>query len=366
MRIAFLGDIALIGKYDLVINPHVKKRLNLLAEKLNEFDFVVANLESPLTDKSSSLVCKSMHLRTSSVNVELLKYLNIKAVTLGNNHIHDFGKKGLEDTIAILEQNGIEWFGANAKQLVREIKGEKVCFSGFCCYSANGTGYIENNDIVGINTLTYDNVMQQLQRDRDNEAFTILSLHWGIEHTNYPSYEHVKLTEALAEVKDVLVHGHHPHIIQGVRKINSSVVAYSLGNCLFDDCTSINGGFTLKQNKDNKKSFIFEVEIQKGKIINFDHFGFKDEDEGLVFFDITEELQKISEPLNKVSNISLYESKRKEQFNKAILNKFGKHDFKWFKSRLNYYSIGARIASVFRNKKYLRETQKFIGGKKYE
>ncbi|MDF2943780.1 MAG: hypothetical protein K0S01_2638 [Herbinix sp.] len=364
MKIAFLGDIALIGRYDITQNENVKERLEVIANKLLEYDYVIANLESPLTDKTTSIIPKSMHLRTPVVNVELLNYLHINAVSLANNHLFDFGKKGLEDTINALESHDVEWFGANSKNLLKEFNGEKICFSGFCCYSTNGTGYIEENNKIGINTLTYDNIIQQLEKDKNNKAFSILSFHWGTEHTNYPKYDHIRLAETIAMKKNSLICGHHPHIIQGVQKINDSLIAYSLGNFLFDDSTSIKGNFTIKQNENNKKSFIFEVDINESKVSNCKYHGFKDGEGGFVFFDINTELQQISEPLEKIDDITAYETKRKEQFDEIILEKFGKHNLKWILNRLNYYSIGARILAIFRNKKYLREAEKFLGGSK--
>jgi hypothetical protein len=360
MKIAFLGDIALIGKYDITINSHCKERLKVMAEKLNEFDYVVANLESPLTEKTKSWVCKSMHLRTPVVNVELLNYLNVNAVSIANNHIYDFGQKGLEETIAVLESNSIEWFGADAKHLIKEINGVKVCLSGFCCYSTNGTGYIQNQNRKGVNTLTYDNVMKQLEEDKINNVFSILSFHWGTEHTNYPNLEHISLARKIAERKTVIIHGHHPHVVQGVQKIDGSLIAYSLGNFLFDDCKSLNGKFALKQTEDNKKSYVLEVEIKNNAIVDYEFKGFKDEDQGFVFFNISNEIEQISEALEQLDDEVSYEFKRKEQFEKAIQNKFGKHDLKWLMSRLNYYSIGARISAKFRSKKYRREMEKFL------
>lgn len=359
MKIAFLGDIALIGKYDITINSYCKDRLKVMAEKLNEFDYVVANLESPLTNKTKSWVWKSMHLRTPIVNVELLNYLNIDAVSIANNHIHDFGKKGLEETITALDSNGIEWFGANVKHLIKEINGEKVCFSGFCCYSTNGTGYIQKQNKKGINTLTFDNIMQQLEVDKKNDAFSILSFHWGTEHTNYPNIEHISLANKIAKRKDVIIHGHHPHVVQGIHKVKGSLIAYSLGNFLFDDCTSINGRFTLKQNEDNKKSYILEVEIKNNVLVSYGVKGFKDEEQGIVLFDISEKIEQLSVALEQIDDEATYELKRNEQFEKAILDKFGKHDLKWLINRLNYHSIGARVSSVFRGKKYKNQINKF-------
>lgn len=363
MKVALLGDIALIGQYDITKNSSAKDRLKVIAERLKEFDYVIANLESPLTDKSRTMVCKSMHLKTSKVNVELLKYLHVNAVSLSNNHLFDYGEQGLNDTIATLEQYGIEWFGANSKQLIKEIGTERICFSGFCCYSTNGTGYMDGTMKKGINTLTYNNVMNQIEVDRSNGAFSFLSFHWGDEHTNYPKYEHVCLAEAIAKKKDVVICGHHPHIIQGVQKLNNSLVAYSLGNCLFDDCVSITGSLVLKQNLNNKKSFIFEVNIENATVDSYKYHGFKDEKDGPVFFDINDEIEQISKPLKQINNINDYETMRRIQISKVVLEKFGKHDFKWLLSRLNYYSVGAYLTAKVRKKKYLKEKEYFSGGK---
>jgi poly-gamma-glutamate synthesis protein (capsule biosynthesis protein) len=329
---------------------------------LKEFDYVVANLESPLTSINKSWIPKSMHLRSPIVNIKLLKYLNIDAVSIANNHIHDYGQKGLGETISVLENNGIEWFGVNGKYLVKEINGEKICLSGFCCYSTNGTGYNNRKNDLGINTLTYDNVMKQLETDTKNNAFSILSFHWGTEHIKYPNIEHIALAHKMAERKDVLIHGHHPHVVQGFQKIKGSLIAYSLGNFMFDDCTSINGKFSLKQNEDNKKAFILEVEIRDNAIFEYGFKGFIDENQGLGFYDIREEIAEISKVIEKTHLGSSYELMRKEQFERAIQSKFGKHNVKWVMSRLNYYSMGARVTSIFRNRSYKQEVEKFLHG----
>lgn len=359
MKIAFLGDIALIGKYDLTKNPEAKDKLKCLSEELEQYDYVVGNLESPLTNKDKTLVCKSMHLKSDMINVELLKYLNIDAVSLANNHTYDYGKKGIEETIKTLDDNKIEWFGVNSKTLIKEIDGEKISFSGFCCFSTNGTNYKTKNKTKGVNLLNYENVINQLETDKENNAFSILSFHWGDEHTNYPKYEHVRLAKKIAKKNDVLIVGHHPHIIQGVQKINNSVIAYSLGNFLFDDCVSINGNFKLIQNTNNKKTFIFEVEIQNGTISENKFRGVRDEEE-FVFFNIENEINEISKPLYLIKDYYIYEDIRIKQIRKERQKKFGKRNIKWLRSRLNYYSIGAYLSAKILNRKYLKEKKKFL------
>lgn len=359
MKIAFLGDIALIGKYDIKGNKDAELRLELLSDKLKEYDYVIGNLESPLTEITNTLVCKSMHLRSSEENVKLLKYLNIDAVSLANNHMFDFGKSGLEDTIKTLEKNDIDWFGIHKKDIFKEINGEKISISGFACYSTNGSGYRPNRGSNGVNPLTYEAILEQLERDKLKEAFSIMSYHWGDEHTNYPKIEHMKLAKKVVEKKDVIIHGHHPHVIQGVQKYNNSIIAYSLGNFIFDDCISINGKFVLKQNEQNKKSFIMEVEIENGVIIGTANIGFQESSEGFEFINIEDEIEEISTRLENITSVEEYENIRLAQINEVRAEKFGKHDLEWLMSRLNYYSIGAKIMTNIRKRKFMKIANKF-------
>jgi poly-gamma-glutamate synthesis protein (capsule biosynthesis protein) len=131
--------------------------------------------------------------------------------------------------------------------------------------------------------------------DRTNNAFSILSFHWGKEHTNYPSIEHVRLSEIISNLKgNVLIHGHHPHVIQGTIVYNTALVAYSLGNCIFDDCTSMNGRLFLKQNSENRKSVILNVTIKDSTIRDYNTIGFREVDGKIELFDLSQEMTDIS------------------------------------------------------------------------
>lgn len=360
MKVAFLGDIAFLGQFDKSKNHNAKNNLIFLKKELEKYDYVIANLESPLTNTDFSLVCKSMHLKADTSNVELLKYLNVSAVSLANNHIADYGKKGLQETIEVLDQAGIEWFGVGGKTLDLVIKEEQVNISGFCCYSTNGTHYGGKN---GLNLLTLENLEKQLQRNEKNHAFSLVALHWGMEHTNYPAYEHVKLARRVMDKYSAVLCGHHPHIVQGIEKKGQSLVAYSLGNAIFDTCISRNGKLKVELNEDNKKGFILGVVIEKGEISSYETTGFYIGDNGITAYDMTEHLNHISEPLRDIeSNVEKYEAMRKEQFKNVIRSKFGKHDLQWLLSRMNYYAIGARIAGELRGKRYKKEVEKFING----
>jgi poly-gamma-glutamate synthesis protein (capsule biosynthesis protein) len=273
--------------------------------------------------------------------------------------MYDYGRSGLEETIEVLEKNNIDWFGVNKKNILRVIQGDKISLSGFACYSTNGSGYRRKNGTLGINPLSYDLVVEQLEEDRKNNAYSIMSFHWGDEHTNYPKYEHIELARKIVNNKDVIIHGHHPHVIQGIQKYKNSIISYSLGNFIFDDCVSVNGKFFLKQNEQNKKSFILEVEIENGTIIGTSPIGFRETNDAFEFFNIEKEIKEISSKLEQISSIDEYENFRLMQIYKVRKDKFGKRDFAWLMSRLNYYSIGARITTEIRKRKYEEISKKF-------
>jgi len=342
MRIALLGDIGFLGEYTYKNNG--LEKLKHVSNHLREYDYVVGNLETPLTEKQRTFVPKSMHLKAEPNNIHLLKFLNINAVSLGNNHICDYGIQGLKETIKILEQENIEYFGVNNRNLRLEMGNNRVSFSGFCCYSANGSHYI-NGKGIGINALTYDAVNRQIVKDKKEGWLTILSLHWGDEHTNFPSVSQINFAHKITQNHNLIIHGHHSHTIQGIEQIQDSLIAYSLGNFCFDDCTSpFVRNFTVKKNNDNRESFILSLEIENNTITKYETIGIYDTDNGIVLHDNSEKIDFLSKEIKNHLNKD-YVIMRKNQILETRKEKFGKRNLKWLVSKLNYYSIGSRLGT---------------------
>ena len=356
MKIALLGDIALVGQF--TVCQGWEKKISYLKEILEDYDYVVANLESPLTNVRRTLVPKSMHLKSDKENVKILKYLGIDAVTLANNHSLDYGRKGLDDTIATLINSGIDYYGVDGKSLYKEIKGEIISLSGFCCLSTNGAGYNLHNK-KGINTLTRELLEKQLSEDKKRQALSIVSAHFGIEHTSYPAIEHISLFENVSLINNMILHGHHPHQIQGIIQKGNSLYAYSLGNALFDKTSSITGAFEVDMNEENRKSFVLGINIQNGKIVDYETIGFYISNRGVCPYEVGKELTEISSKLVNIENVDAYMEYRKSQYKSVLIQKFGKRDIKWLCSRLNYYSVGAKVLTVCREKKYQRIKRNF-------
>ena len=270
MKIALLGDIALFGQMSVSSNPRLKEYFSDIAEYLNHFDYVVGNLETPFSVLKRTSGAKSAFICSDVENVVVLKQLHIHAVSLANNHMFDYGEEGYETTKKILKENGIEYFGSEGKDLKIEQDGNRIAFSGFCCYSSGPLKCVPNGK-YGVNAYNLGIVNECMIRNENEGFLNILAVHAGKEHVNYPSIDHIRAARMLADNVDYVYYGHHPHVIQGVEEYKGSLIAHSLGNFCFDDIyTKASGSkplITLSEN--NRHGVILELTIERNKVVKW-------------------------------------------------------------------------------------------------
>ncbi|MEZ8688510.1 CapA family protein [Vibrio lentus] len=268
MKIAFVGDIALFGKYDLSNNPKAMEQFTVVKRVLDDCDYRIGNLETPFVSSSPQVGNKSAYISSDPKNVEILKLLKFDAVSLSNNHVFDFGLQGLNETISVLEKNGIEWFGANGKDLI--VDELKIALHGYCSFNTNPIGMQSENGGDGIHPLIAEEVRRKMLSFSSQGLFNILSVHSGVENVNMPSLDDIIFARDLSASNDYIYFGHHPHVVQGLEISNNSLLAYSLGNFCFDDIKDKSGQDILVEQTDNSKSsFILIVELINGRVDNF-------------------------------------------------------------------------------------------------
>jgi poly-gamma-glutamate synthesis protein (capsule biosynthesis protein) len=69
---------------------------------------------------------------------------------------------------------------------------------------------------------------------RRQADIVIVSLHWGIEYAHQPQESQVRIAHDLIAAGADLVIGHHTHTPQPVERYRGGLIAYSLGNFVFD------------------------------------------------------------------------------------------------------------------------------------
>ena len=332
MRLALLGDIALFGSFDVNNNPHLEENLKGISSYLDGFDYVVGNLETPFSEKKKKHGAKSSHICSDVRNIDVLKWLHVDAVTLANNHMFDYGDEGYNTTIKLLQQAGIEYFGTDGKPLKITLDGNKLLFNGCCCYSTNPLNMASRWGKRGINKLNVEAVESLLRNNKD--YLNIIAVHAGIEHVNYPSADHIKLSQRLASIAPFVYYGHHPHVIQGVEKYKGSIIAHSLGNFCFDDIVKETGGLVLSEN--NRTGIILELEINNNKVDNWRETPFYIERDGRITI-----LKQYTELENYnnfrrmyETNPAEYDTARMSTINSYIAKRKSQRNLKWYLDRM--------------------------------
>ena len=237
-------------------------------------DVNVANLEVSYTNRGTPHPTKSVVFRSEPQNIVGIAYAGVDVVTLGNNHIIDYGEVGMLDTIAGLEQLHINYSGAGSTEYLSLLptfwteKGVRLGFLGLC----NRTGRQWNfqpfldagYDKPGFAYLLPHNLTSAIDFTKPLSDIVIVQTHSGDEYETAPpddkssgippAIEAATVSAGDADFKfrveptpgeralrrqaldlgaDVLIN-HHPHVLQGFESYNGKLIAHSLGNFIFD------------------------------------------------------------------------------------------------------------------------------------
>jgi gamma-polyglutamate biosynthesis protein CapA len=244
IKLLFVGDIMMTRSVEEKIKDLNKKFifpfLNIL-NYLKTFDYVIANLEGPISDKGTKIGNK-YSFRMKPEVAEALSNTNIKIVNLANNHIFDYGKIAFEDTLKNLEKNNINYFGNSYEPLIIEKEGVKIGFLGFSDFLKH-LEVRENK--IGI-AVVNNNLSELIKKTKEKVDILIVSFHWGEEYQELANERQRKLAKIAIDSGADLVIGHHPHVIQDIEKYKDKFIFYSLGNFIFDQNfskeTMIGGG----------------------------------------------------------------------------------------------------------------------------
>lgn len=181
-------------------------------------DLTIANFEGTLTD-SEEREEKQFAFKAPAEFSSILSDGSIEAVTLANNHSHDYGEQGFADTLTALDQEGITHFGYDETAVI-EVKGIKVGLVGI--YELKD--HLERTE----------QLKQNIAKAKEEGAvITIVIFHWGNEKEEIPDSNQMTLGRLAIDEGADLVCGHHPHVLQGIETYKGKNIVYSLGNFCF-------------------------------------------------------------------------------------------------------------------------------------
>lgn len=203
---------------------------------LHDADLVIANLESPLSDRGRPWKLHCCY-RAPPAFAGALADANIGLVTLANNHAMDYGEVACDDTLQALRGQGIAMAGAGRTyEEARQAAIVRVGGTRIGVVSYNLTGPDEcyaTPDVAGVAPLNLLNLEEDASRLRAEVDFLIGAVHWGLENVSVPAPEVVWLAHQMAGFGYNLIVGWHPHVPGPVEFFNDALICYSMGNCVF-------------------------------------------------------------------------------------------------------------------------------------
>jgi poly-gamma-glutamate synthesis protein (capsule biosynthesis protein) len=196
---------------------------------------LVINLEGALLEDPPEGLPASVHVMHASLAIPILKAMNVTAAGLANNHSHDLGTVGYQETLAVLAKAGIRPLGHAQILDAGPLRILGLNFIGKQDYRA----YPVVKDLRELDAVCGMN----------DHAPLIAFVHWGREFTNVADTPEYAAAEALHRCGVSAIVGAHSH--QSARSVQAIQggeyqVTYSLGNFIFDQRPDRSSGALLE------------------------------------------------------------------------------------------------------------------------
>lgn len=273
MLLGFVGDIGLIGGVQRrIIEYGVEWPFAEVQHVLDTCHILFGNLEMPFcppgVEKAFAEGCESF--RVPPECGPALKRAGFNILSVANNHIMDFGSPGLECTLEVLREHGISAVGAGtnlaqARQPVVLQHGDLNV--GFLAYAMEGPHEAGSAD-AGAAPLKTEFVSEDVGRLREQADIVVVSIHFGMIYSGHPLEKDMQLAcSAIDSGADIVV-GHHAHVLQGVETYKNGIIAYGLGEFIFDP--TVGNVYANIAREERRQSVILRISAGHGAVGIYD------------------------------------------------------------------------------------------------
>ncbi|MBI5231223.1 MAG: CapA family protein [Coriobacteriales bacterium] len=305
LTVAAVGDLLFDRNVsDLIEAEGGEAPFTGVADDLAKADVTVGNLESIISDRGEP-ADKDTTFRGDPRAIQGLTSAGFDFVSLANDHVMDYGPDALRDSLQTLKMAGIAPAGAGMdrdaawRPATYERDGAKVAYLAFSHIVPDE--FIAQPDRAGMASGKQDRerTMAAIKAARKDHDYVIVSFHWGVENEDYADDEQTEWARAAVDAGADMVLAHHPHVIQGVEFYKRRLIAYSLGDFVFDHYTQKTG-----------ESFILHAKLGPDGVTNaravpvyLDDMGRPEYVEGDEAKSILARLREISKPFDTTVKI---------------------------------------------------------------
>ena len=224
-------------------------------------DYAAANLEVTLAGPSRPYQGYPMFNSPDAI-VDAAKNAGFDMLLTANNHMYDSGEDGFLRTVRTIREKGLTALGTREEAeepayTVQDINGIKV---GMVCYTyeqrpenyRSDRVYLNKNilsatcsalvnSFVGTELDSFyteiGGVLEQMRND--GAEATVMFIHWGVEYQLTQNAEQQQIAQKLCDLGFDVIVGGHPHVVQPVELLESTVdpehrtvCLYSMGNAV--------------------------------------------------------------------------------------------------------------------------------------
>ncbi|MGY1778717.1 CapA family protein [Geodermatophilus sp. SYSU D01036] len=240
-------------------------------------DVRIVNLETSVTTSDDFAAGKQVHYRMHPANVPALSVVRPDVCVLANNHVGDFGPRGLLETLDVLGRAGLRTAGAGrdaaAAWRPAELSlgdGRRVLVlavgtesSGIppdwaATVSRPGVALTELTDAAAAD------LVAAVHRVRGPEDTVVVSIHWGSNWGDDVPDRHRRFAHRLIDAGVDVVHGHSSHHPRAIEVYRGRLVLYGCGD-LVDDYEGIGGH--ERHRPDLRLVHLARLEARTGRLI---------------------------------------------------------------------------------------------------
>ena len=240
INLTFVGDIMLDRGVEQSVNKYSAGDYSFLFNNLDwlkNSDIVFANLEGSLSDKGEDLGGQ-YSFRMKPIALSALDQFGFNVLSVANNHAGDWGQEAFVDTLTRLSDFSILHPGGGLDQSEAEKPAEMIINDtrfGFLGFSDVGPAWLAASDQVpGILLASDPKLVDIIRQASKTVDILIVSFHFGNEYEEKANSRQRQLAQLAIDSGAKIVVGHHPHVVQEIEEYKNGLIAYSLGNFIFD------------------------------------------------------------------------------------------------------------------------------------
>ncbi|NVB76796.1 MAG: CapA family protein [Kofleriaceae bacterium] len=210
-------------------------------------DARIVNLETSITRSPDYDRDKGINYRVSPENATSLAAAHVDVCALGNNHVLDWGERGLFDTLDTLDRLHIKRCGAGrdldeaTRPAVIDLDDRRIAVfsigvldAGVPPWWAAGPDRPGVNFIRVLDDAALAAVRRAIEPWQDDRTLVVVSLHWGGNWGYGVPDAHRRFAHQLVDAGVHVVHGHSSHHVKGIEVRSGQLILYGCGDLITD------------------------------------------------------------------------------------------------------------------------------------